>query len=66
MDVKEIRKKLNLTQKEFAEKYHIPLQTVKSWEAAPESTNYRKPPDYVFYMLYRLSDIDLNMSVSEK
>ncbi|HBN22787.1 MAG TPA: hypothetical protein DD412_06075 [Holosporales bacterium] len=31
-DLKALRKKLGLTQKEFAEKYYIPLETLKSWE----------------------------------
>ena len=58
MTIKDIRRSLNLTQKEFAEKYHIPLQTIKQWESDPESSSYRRPPDYVFYMLSRLGDID--------
>jgi putative transcriptional regulator len=30
--VKIIRRALNLTQEEFAEKYHIPLGTLRDWE----------------------------------
>ncbi len=31
-DVKGLRKKLNLTQKEFSNVYHINLETLKNWE----------------------------------
>ncbi len=31
-DVKAIRKEINLTQQEFARKYHFPLGTVRDWE----------------------------------
>lgn len=33
MDSKLIRKDLGMTQKEFAEKYGIPLTTVKNWDS---------------------------------
>ena len=33
--IKELRLKLNLNQREFAEKYHIPLKTLQNWEANP-------------------------------
>lgn len=31
-DLKALRKKLGLTQREFAEKYHLSFQVVRSWE----------------------------------
>jgi len=31
-NVKELRTKLNLTQKEFSAQYHINLETLKNWE----------------------------------
>jgi transcriptional regulator with XRE-family HTH domain len=51
MDIKEIRHLTCLTQKQFAEKYHIPLQTEKQWESSIGSKSYRKPPEYVLYLL---------------
>lgn len=54
MDVREMRIKAGLTQKAFADMYHIPLQTLKQWESVPESSAYRKPPEYVVLMLERL------------
>lgn len=58
MNIKAIRKYANLTQKEFAAKYRIPLQTLKHWESSPESSSYRKPPDYVLYMLDQLVTLE--------
>jgi transcriptional regulator with XRE-family HTH domain len=54
MDIKEMRKSTNMTQREFANKYHIPVQTLKQWESDPQSSSHRRPPDYVIYLLDRL------------
>ena len=51
MSVKEIRKKTGLSQREFAEKYRIPLQTLKQWESSKGSSSHRKPPEYVEFLL---------------
>ena len=48
MDIKEIRELAGLTQASFAKKYHIPLGTLRHWEAGE-----RKPPTYVLYLLER-------------
>ena len=58
MKIKKIRKNAGLTQKKFAETYHIPLQTLKQWESNPMSSSHRKPPGYILYMLDRLVKID--------
>lgn len=42
VDVTAIRSKLHLTQKEFAKRYHIKLETVRNWEQQkrlPDSTS---------------------------
>ena len=49
-----MRNKLGLTQREFAERYNIPVSTYVHWEQAT-----RKPLDYVMFMLYRLVADDL-------
>lgn len=49
-----MRRNLGLTQKEFAERYNIPLGTYNHWEQG-----VRKPLDYVMHMLYRLVADDL-------
>lgn len=41
VDVKALRRKLHLTQRQFAERYHIGLETIRNWEQAkrsPDST----------------------------
>ncbi len=58
MTIKVMRKSTGLTQKDFAARYHIPVQTLKQWESDPESSSYRKPPEYILYMLGRLVEID--------
>ncbi len=54
MEIKELREMTDLTQKEFAEHYHIPLQTLKQWESREDSSSYRKPPDHVVYLMNQL------------
>lgn len=46
MTIKEIRQKLNVSQKVFAEYCNIPLGTLQHWEQ-----EYRKPPDYVVQLI---------------
>lgn len=46
MTIKEIRQKLNLSQKEFAEFCQIPVGTIQHWEQ-----ECRKPPDYVVKLI---------------
>ena len=65
MTIKSMRRKAGLTQKEFAEKYAIPLQTLKQWESAPGSSSYRTPPDYVLAMLSRLISYDFAIKAGE-
>ena len=43
MDIKELRQKLRMTQKEFGEYLNIPQRTIQSWELGD-----RTPPEYVF------------------
>jgi transcriptional regulator with XRE-family HTH domain len=49
--IKELRTMTGLTQAKFAEKYHIPLQTVKQWESSKDSSSYRTPPAYALRLL---------------
>ena len=46
MTINEIRQKLNLSQKEFAEFCQIPVGTIQHWEQ-----ECRKPPDYVVKLI---------------
>lgn len=45
-DLKYIRTKCGMTQKEFAEKTGIPIATLRSWERG-----VRTPPEYVLKLL---------------
>lgn len=46
MNIREMRKRLNISQKEFAQRYHIPYRTVQNWE-----TGVRIPPQYIIDLL---------------
>ena len=61
--IKELRTLTGLTQVKFAEKYHIPLQTVKQWESSRDSSSYRTPPGYALKLLEQtiLRDIEDEM-----
>ena len=45
-DIKEMRMSTGLTQQEFAEKFKIPVSTLRKWEQAES-----KPPEYVAYFI---------------
>ena len=51
MNIKQIRKQSGMTQKDFCNEYHIPIQTLKQWESDENSTSHRNPPEYVEYLL---------------
>lgn len=59
MKLKELRESVNMTQKEFADKFNIPLSTYFHWEQG-----MRKPPIYVVTMIETI--IDLEERVKEK
>ena len=46
LTIKEIRSFTKLSQRAFAERYHIPVRTIEDWEAGR-----RNPPPYVPYLL---------------
>ena len=52
-DIKSIREYSGLTQKDFAEKYSIPLRTLEGW-----SSGRRNPPDYVLNLLKKVVEQD--------
>lgn len=53
MGIKEIRNNLNLTQKEFAKNFQIPLRTLQGWEQG-----LRNPPTYVIFMIQKIIDLE--------
>ena len=46
MNIKELRQKLKMTQKEFGEYLNIPQRTIQSWELGD-----RTPPEYVLELI---------------
>ena len=53
MEIKKIRNNLNLTQKEFAKNFQIPLRTLQGWEQG-----LRNPPTYVIFMIQKIIDLE--------
>ena len=55
-DLKALRKKLGLTQREFAEKYYMEIETLKSWEQGK-----RSPTDAVKLLLFLIEKMPLDI-----
>lgn len=49
MEIKELRNKMKMSQRQFAEYFGIPIRTIQCWEIGQ-----RKPPDYIPKLLKRL------------
>ncbi len=58
MTIKEIRKISGLSQIAFGQKYNIPVQTIKKWEAEIDNPNHRTCPMYVNQLLERVVKMD--------
>lgn len=61
MKIKELRELTNLTQKEFAKRYHIPKRTLENWEGGQ-----RSPSETILYLLERAVKEDYKMMKIEK
>ena len=58
--IRELRKSINLTRKEFSEHVGIPIRTLEDWEAGR-----RKPPEYIPILIaYQLKYEELLRKVS--
>ena len=49
MSIKELRVTMNMSQRQFAEYFGIPIRTIQWWEIGQ-----RKPPDYIPKLLERI------------
>ena len=58
--IKELHSMTGLTQTEFSKKYSIPIDTVKSWEASPDSKRYRPCPEYFLRILGQIVEQEYN------
>jgi len=61
MTIKGIRALTGLSQKKFAEQYHINLRTLQHWEANPTSQTYRECPEYYTYLLEKVVRQEYNI-----
>ena len=46
MTIKELRKKTDLSQSQFAKKFHLNIRTLQTWEQ-----NTRPTPEHVIYLI---------------
>ena len=53
MTILELRKLTGLSQRKFADKYHLGIRNVQNWEQG-----VRKPPTYVLYLLEKLIELE--------
>lgn len=49
MEIKDLRNKMGLSQKQFSDYFGIPVRTIQCWEIGQ-----RKPPDYIPELLERI------------
>lgn len=63
MTIREIRRLSGLTQREFAIKYDIPVQTIKGWESSVGSSSHRDCPVYVLELLERAIREDITKGI---
>lgn len=55
IDPTEVRQLSGMGRAEFSRQYGINIRTIENWESEEGSTNYRKAPDHVMYLL--LADV---------
>lgn len=58
---KELRKQTGLSQREFAEKFHIGIRAVQSWEQG-----WAKPSEGTLYMIQRILELEAKLSELER
>lgn len=49
----ELRTRLNLSQSQFANRFHLNVRTVQTWEQGT-----RKTPSYVLWMIERIIELE--------
>lgn len=53
MEIKELRNRMEMSQRQFAEYFGIPIRTIQCWEIGQ-----RKPPDYIPKLLERIWNLE--------
>lgn len=59
--IKSIREALQVSQSELAEKFHIPLGSIQSWEHET-----RRPPAYVPEMMIRICELEAMLAAASR
>lgn len=54
MEIKELRIKMKMSQREFSEYFGIPTRTIQCWEIGQ-----RNPPDYIPKLLERIWNLEI-------
>ena len=57
MNIKNIRKNTNMSQREFAEYFGIPIRTIQKWER-----NGSVPPEYIPKMIEKILELEKRLS----
>lgn len=55
MEIKELRSRMEMSQRQFSEHFEIPIRTIQCWEIGQ-----RKPPDYIPKLLERVWKAESN------
>ncbi len=53
MDIRKIREKLNMSQSQFANKFHLSVKTLQRWEQGQT-----KVPESIYYMINRIYELE--------
>lgn len=53
MKIKELRNKMGMSQRQFAEYFEIPIRTIQCWEIGQ-----RNPPDYIPKLLEKVWNLE--------
>lgn len=58
---KSIREAMQVSQSQIADKFHIPVGTIQSWELGT-----RKPPAYVPEMMIRICELEAMLAAASR
>lgn len=61
MTVLEMRQSLGLSRREFAEKFHLTLRAVQSWEEG-----WRVPAKHTMFMMQRIVELETQLSAFQQ
>lgn len=59
--IKSIREAMQVSQSQLADKFHIPVGTIQSWEH-----DTRKPPAYVPEMMIRICELEAMLAAASR